>query len=72
MVVRGIIIGMKPQLIEGKQVTVNSACGKIDRIVVQDLGDVVLVTKKETYESAKKAGKEPVSIGFRKADVFCT
>jgi len=63
---------MKRQLIEGQAVTLNSFCGKIVRIVVQDLGDVVLVTKKETYESAKKAGKEPVSIGFRRADVLYT
>jgi len=61
---------MKHQLIAGQQVTVNSFCGKIVRIVVQDLGDVVLVTKKETYESAKRAGNQPVSIGFRRSDVL--
>jgi hypothetical protein len=61
---------MKQQLIAGQQVTVNSFCGKIVRIVVQDLGDVVLVTKKETYESAKRAGNQPVSIGFRRSDVL--
>lgn len=61
---------MKPQLIEGQEVTLDSSQGHITRTVVADLGDVVLVTRAEEYQRARKAGNQPISVGFRRSDVL--
>lgn len=42
----------------------------LERIVVLDQGDVVLITREEEYNAALKEGRQPISVGFKKADVI--
>lgn len=43
--------------------------GEIDRVVVTDLGDVVTVCRVEELEAAKREGRKPLTVGFRKSSV---
>ena len=60
---------MDIQTLTGQTVTLDSAVGNIRRIVVKDLGDIVLVTRTEEFERAQVAGVEPLTIGFKKSDI---
>ncbi len=60
---------MDTKLPLGHVVTLKSAAGLIERIVISDLGDVVTVCKKEEFEAAKSLMRQPVTVGFKKADV---
>ncbi len=59
------------QMIEGTKVTLSSSLGKIERVVVRDLGDVVCVCREDEYVQAQKEAREPVTVGFPKKDVLC-
>jgi hypothetical protein len=65
-------IGMNTQLVVGQHVVLESSQGRIQRVVVEDMGEIVLVTREEEYRTAKMAGNQPVSIGFRRADIIDT
>lgn len=54
----------------GQRIHLNSATGPISRIVVKDLGNVVLVTRQEEFERAQAAAEEPISVGFKKRDII--
>jgi len=60
---------MDLQLAEGKPVTLKSISGVVERVLVKDLGTVVLVCRKEEYAAAQDAGREPVTVGVRREDV---
>ena len=49
---------------------VSSAAGPRRLIVVEDIGKIVLVCRQEEYDEAKKTGREPVTVGFKKVDVI--
>lgn len=55
-----------------KQVILASSNGPIKRVVVADLGEVILVCRQTEYLSALEQGRDPVSVGFKKADILKT
>ena len=55
---------------QGQAVTLLSCSGVIDRIVVEDLGAVILICRPEEYERASTEGRDPVSVGFKKTYVI--
>lgn len=60
---------MDPQTLVGKEVGLNSSQGLIRRIVVAVVGEILLVTRPEELENARKEGRSPVSVGFRLRDL---
>lgn len=60
---------MDRQIKKGQSVTLNSALGEVERVVVEVLGDVLLVCRKEEYRTARREGRKPASIGFRRSDL---
>ena len=60
---------MNTKSLSGQLVTLLSSVGPIKRVVVQDLGDVLLVCLVEEYEKAKIDAREPATIGFKRSDV---
>ena len=61
---------MDKKFIVGQRVNLLSSAGPIVRIVVIDLGEVLLVTREEEFSMAQMEGREPASIGFKKQDVI--
>ena len=60
-----------PQRIrKGSTVTLDSAHGPIERKVVKIAGDVLVVSRAEEVRAAKKAGRKPRGIGFKRKDVL--
>jgi hypothetical protein len=53
-----------------KTVTLNSSQGPIERVVLQELGDILLVSRQEEVDAARQQHREPFAIGFRRADVI--
>ena len=51
-------------------VTLKSSQGQIRRILVRDLGEIVLVCREEEYFNAKKERREPIVVGFRRDDII--
>ena len=50
-----------------QRVTVTQYGGTIsEKILVEDRGDVLLVTTEEEFRAAEKEKRPPVSVGFRK------
>ncbi len=56
-------------MIEGTRVILNSSLGEIERIVAEDLGEILLVCHEDEWNRARSAGEKPVSIGFRRTEV---
>ena len=54
----------------GSKVTLASSQGHIERIVVEDLGEIIRVCREEEFLQAKKEGREPVTVGFPKKDIL--
>jgi hypothetical protein len=54
---------------ENTLVRLRSYLGLIDRVVVQDLGDILLVCRKQELEAARSEHRDPSAIGFRRDDV---
>jgi len=54
----------------GQEVTLSSHHGPIKRVVVRDLGEVLLVCRPDEFDSAQKERREPISVGFRKSAVI--
>lgn len=61
---------MSLQLTEGKPVTLQAISGAVERILVKDLGTVVLVCRQDEYAAARQEGREPVTVGVRREDVI--
>ncbi len=54
----------------GDRIVLNAAFGEqILRIVVQDLGGVITITRREEFESAGHENRDPIAVGFKKYDV---
>ena len=51
-------------------ITLRSSQGLIRRVMVRDLGEVVLVCREEEIIAAKKEHREPILVGFKKEDVI--
>ena len=50
-----------------KIVTVKQYGGRIaEKVLVKDLGDVVLVTTREEWDSSVVQDREPITVGFRR------
>jgi hypothetical protein len=50
-------------------VVLNSAKGRIERVIVEDLGDVISVCRAEELQAARIQERAPAAIGFRKSDI---
>ena len=61
---------MENKILVGRVVTLDSSTGPIDRVVVRDLGEIVLVCRADEYKKAEKEGREPVSVGFKRTDIL--
>ena len=58
---------MEPQHAVLKEVTVTVFGGqKVQRVVVKDLGETVLVCKREELEAAARENREPLAVGIKK------
>lgn len=55
---------------QGQVVTVNSAMGAIQRVVVEDRGDVVLICREDEWKEAREQGRDFVAVGFRRTDIL--
>jgi hypothetical protein len=50
-----------------ERVTVRQYGGKIvEKVLVEDRGDVLIVTTPEEWESAQREEREPVVVGFKR------
>jgi len=61
---------MNENYYSGQVVRLSSAEGAIERVLVRDLGEVLLICRADEYESARIERREPVSIGFPKRDLI--
>lgn len=61
---------MDTQIHEGKEVTVLSAHGQVVRVVVDVLGDIITVCRREEFEQARAEGRKPISIGFKRSAIL--
>jgi hypothetical protein len=57
------------KLYKNQQVSLVSSKGVIQRVVVEDLGDIITVTTSKEMEAARLAGRQPAVAGFPKADL---
>ncbi len=52
---------------ETKRVTVCQYGGTIaEKVVVQDLGDVLILTTEEEWEASQRENRDPVTVGFKR------
>lgn len=56
-------------MIEGTVVYLNSSQGKIKRVLVKDMGGILLVCRKEEWRRANESEELPVSVGFKRTDL---
>ncbi len=56
----------------GESVKLLSFKGIIDRVIVEDHGDVISITRADELALATKERRDPVSVGFRKGDIIPT
>jgi hypothetical protein len=63
---------MEEKSLIGQVVTLQSSAGPIQRVVVADLGNVILVCRQEEYQQAKSEAREPATIGFKRGDIVTT
>jgi hypothetical protein len=61
---------MSKQTTVGQLVTLDAFGGPIERVVVEILGDVVAVCRREELERAKRERRNPVTVGFRRRDII--
>jgi hypothetical protein len=54
----------------GQRVRLLSSEGPIVRIVVRDLGEILLVCRDDELEKARDEGREPIAVGFKKRDLI--
>jgi hypothetical protein len=57
------------KLYKNQHVSLVSSKGIIQRVVVEDLGDIITVTSQKEMEAARLAGRQPAVAGFLKADL---
>lgn len=61
---------MEKQISKDQQVTVSCYGGqKVQMILVEDLGDVLVVCSPEEIEDARRQGREPLTLGFKRESV---
>lgn len=51
-------------------VKLKSSQGTIERLVVADLGEIILVCRPEERQKALEEGREPRAVGFKKSDMI--
>lgn len=61
-----MVVTMKPNIEVGQLVTLDSAQGPIQRVVVQDFGDVILVCREEELRASEREQRAPAAVGFPK------
>ena len=61
---------MDNKYVTGQEVTLNSSNGAITLIVVEDLGETILVCRPDEFERASAERRSPVAVGFKKIDIM--
>jgi hypothetical protein len=61
---------MEQKIEQGQEVTLLSNQGVIKRLVVEDLGEVLLVCLPEEYARARREGRKPMAVGFKRSDLI--
>jgi hypothetical protein len=61
---------MKRNYQSGQKIRLRSSQGEIERVVVRDLGGILLICRPEEYQRAHEENRAPASIGFKKSDVL--
>jgi hypothetical protein len=61
---------MSPNNLTGSIVTLRSSQGPIRRFVVEDRGDILVISRQEEVEAAKREGRAPATVGFKRSDVL--
>jgi hypothetical protein len=61
---------MSDKILENSLVTLMSARGVIERVVVGDFGEVITVCRKEELTDARSTGRPPAVAGFKKSDIL--
>lgn len=56
-------------MLQGQEVTLSSRFGLVRRLVLEDLGEVVVVCRREELEAAQREGREPACVGFKRTDI---
>lgn len=54
----------------GQVVTLDARFGEIQRVIVEDLGQILLVCRKDEFQAAEKEGRIPIAIGFPKEAII--
>lgn len=62
-------VGKEKIMQRGQVVRLMANSGEIERVIVEDLGSVLLVCKSSELQEAEKQGRNPISIGFAKGDL---
>lgn len=47
-----------------------SSQGQIERIIVKDLGETVLICREDEYAAALKEGRDPITVGFPRSAIL--
>jgi hypothetical protein len=53
-----------------QMVTLNSSQGEICRAVVEDLGEILVVCRVEELNAARREGRKPTVVGFKRTSVI--
>ncbi len=61
---------MNYKSLQNQLVKLLSAQGPIERVVVADLGEILLVCRPEERDRAMAEGREPRAIGFKRSDMI--
>jgi len=61
---------MNNKVIKNQPVKLRSSQGIIDRVVVADLGEILLVCTPDELARARAKGREPKTIGFKRSDMI--
>lgn len=65
-----VISEVEAHMTVGQTVTAISSLGKVERVVVEDLGQVVRICRKSEYEAAQREGRPPTAIALKRSDII--
>jgi hypothetical protein len=56
-------------IMQNQTVRLHSALGVIERVVVEDLGEILAVCREDELNNAIAEGRKPATVGFRKTSI---
>ncbi len=57
-------------MLTNQTVKLSSALGEIERYVVEDLAEILIVCRREEYVRAARDGRDPVVVGFPRSSLI--